>query len=205
MNPTSTQMLLAYDRRRSVTGISGRNDPLEVDNSYHDFQRGWTMRGIQNRANAEFGHGSVFDLSPAFDGEGLFPSSAKERGMSWVSNVPWGPTHPSFSDRWLECVSLTNASRCVSVEFNAARGLRVVCSSAVGATVDGGKAVTNAIRLADARDALPGAVSVVEFVFPFRFDFKRARYERMELDVFNLICSIAQSAQGREKRARVGC
>ena len=199
-------MLLAYDRRRSVTGFGGQRDPLTVDNAYHDFQRGWAMRGIQNRANAEFGYGCVFTLSPKFQGEGVFPSSAKDTGKSWVSTV--SDFHIELSDRWLECVSLDSNSRRVSVEFNAARGLRVVCSSTVGALVDGGKEVTNGIRLADAADALPGTVSVVEFNFPFRFDFTRAKYDRMELAVFNFVCRLAQSgecSQGREKRARVGC
>ena len=190
-------MFLAFDRRRSVTGHGGDTNPMEFDRKYHDFHRGWVVRGLQNSAKAAAG--TRFTVSPDFNGEGIFPRSAKESGRSWVHSDPRESIyHPLLRDWWAQFLSFTCASHCVSLEFNIARALRIVVASRAVDFIKGCTDVSNdAARMADAQEDLPGATVVVEWVIPFGFNFNRAKYEQLEQDVLDRLCEILDAISSR--------
>lgn len=169
-------MYLAHFRKLSETGRSPKLFWITGhDKQYHDFQRGWALRGVQIRLNLEFKQ--RFDLSPDFEGEGTFPLAAKEAGGSYTRF----PYKELLEDNWTTWSSATDESKKwrVSLLGNPARGIRISCKFENGRP--------DAIwSMTGCRESQTG----VEFDFPFCFHFKMIDYEKTELEAFDRVRSI---------------
>ena len=188
----------AYERERSETGCT---HPLFLTATttitpdtikYHDFFRYWVIRGMQIRINLKFNDPEISSLqiSPAFNVDRISPFAAKETEAIYTD------THAqeAFTDNWFRFSSITTTTTCesrqwyVRQECNYVRGLRIVCTFRSGYEATPGTILSmkGCRRASDQIDSGFG----VEFEFPFRFDFRRIDYEKMELKAFDRLCKI---------------
>ena len=177
-------MHFAYERKRSETGV---RCPEPIDKTYHDFHRGWAMRGVQIRLNLEFKQ--RVDIAPDFQGEGVFPFAEKEVGEYWTRF-----SDALLEDRWSEWSSAKDESNRwhMHVETNMARGMRVSCTF--------NDTIPEAIR--SMKGCRRESDTGVEFNFPFCFHFRKPQYERTELEAFDRIRGILNAIDPPCKRAR---
>jgi hypothetical protein len=209
-----------YDKRMEVEKLH------KLDSTYHDFHRGWIMRSLQNKLLAKF-KDSSFEIDPAFeqpsiydysDSASSFPSPYNRDGreMCWVCGketfrIFFYDYCTCFSrrmplDQWLRCLSFVNNTGCVTLEFNAKRGMLISCCTTkieLYDQIDGAIVATDPNRLSDYMEVFPGARNAVNVCFRFGASFKRADYVKLEKKVYVSLKKILRLLEGAGcKRAK---
>lgn len=185
--------MFAYERKRSEGGLTGYQ---AADPKRHDWLRGWLMRGLQIRFNEEYKpHSKVYlVVSPdIIENHYLYPLSLKEAGEGYRNHGYSHQTFPLLEDNWESYYGISDESEkwYVILKGNNARGVQIEChyddifrcnmQQITGRKKDIVKDYPRYDKHYDHCE---------EHYFPFRLDWKRSDYDKLELKVYNHLCNV---------------
>jgi hypothetical protein len=188
--------MFAYERKRSEGGLTAYH---AADPKRHDWLRGWLMRGLQIRFNEDYKpHSKVYlDVSPdIIDNYYLFSLSSKEAGMcyrSYPHESHGNKNFPPLEDEWEHYYNIRDESEkwYVILKGNNARGVGIECHyddilACSMQQITGSKKtiISNYPGYGKRYDHSE------EHYFPFRLDWKRSDYDKLELKVYNHLCNV---------------
>ena len=182
-------MFLALDRKRSTTG----RGTLPFNKAYHDYYRGWMMRGVQYSAVQEFQ--DSLTISSRCGNASNFSPAAKESGKSWHAS-----NRPMFfvlRDRWEHDTFYYSKSSpsWVVTEYNMARGMKISCMMRTVAATKAIQSFKGWKPMESEDDPTICIEYGVEFEFKFRQNFNRRMYEKMERDFFSRLRDILHAME----------
>jgi len=184
--------MFAYERKRSEGKLTAYH---AADPKRHDWLRGWLMRGLQIRFNEDYKQQSHVHLRvcPDFEKSSyLIPLSLKEAGKGFY--YPNGNAHfPPLENEWDHYYHIRDESEkwFVILKGNNAQGVGIECyyDDILACSM---QKITGCKKTII--DNFPGYGKRYdhseEHYFPYSLDWRRSDYDKLELKVYNHLCTV---------------